>query len=76
MRWFLTKTQESRFKLYKNFILKPRRFPLGLYQVEYKNWEFWNNKSKEQLVLNLISQYGVQKYFSLENAMEWICVKL
>jgi len=26
----------------------------------------WNNKSREQVLLNLISQYGVQKYFFIK----------
>jgi hypothetical protein len=25
--------------------------------------KFWNNKSREQVFLNLTTQYGVQKYF-------------
>jgi len=33
-----TKTQESRFDFYLNFILKPWCFPLGLYKIEYKNF--------------------------------------
>jgi hypothetical protein len=36
---------------------------VGLYKIEYKFENLWNNKSREQVLLNLNGQYGVQKYF-------------
>jgi hypothetical protein len=38
------------------------------------NWililRLWNNKSKEQILLNLTNQYGVQKYFFIKKLNE------
>jgi len=31
---------------------------------------FWNNKSNEQILLNLAGQYGVQNYFFIRNFNE------
>ncbi len=32
--------------------------------------KIWNNKSREQILLNLTSQYGVQKYFCIRKINE------
>jgi hypothetical protein len=31
---------------------------------------FWNNKSREQVLLNLTGQYGVQKYFFIKKIID------
>ncbi len=41
------KTQESRFKIYLNFILKLLSLQLGLLQINNKFQKLWNNKSKK-----------------------------
>jgi hypothetical protein len=38
--------------------------------------KIWNNKSRQQILLNLIGQYAVQKYFSIKKFNEIDCVKL
>ncbi len=56
MRQILTKTKESRFKLYLNFILKPWCFPFQVYiKLNTKIEKHWNNKSTKQVLLNLTS---------------------
>jgi len=37
--------------------------------------KFWNNKSNEQILLNLIGQYGVQNYFVIRNFNE-LCINV
>jgi hypothetical protein len=64
------KTQENKFIFYLNFILKPWGFPLGLYKLNTKFEKLWNNKSREQVLLNLVGQYGVQKYFLIRKFSE------
>jgi hypothetical protein len=32
--------------------------------------KIWNNKSREQIFLNLTNQYGVQKYFFIRKFIE------
>ncbi len=63
MKYFLTKTQESRFKFYLNFILKPWSFPWVYIKLNTKFEKLWNNKSNEKILLNLINQNDVQRYF-------------
>jgi hypothetical protein len=39
-------------------------------KLNIKFGKLWINKSKEQVFLNLISQYGVQNTFSFKNLMK------
>jgi hypothetical protein len=34
-----------------------------VFKLNTKFEKLWNNKSREQVLLNLTNQYGVQKYF-------------
>jgi hypothetical protein len=43
---------------------------MDLIYIDYKISIFLNNKSRKQVLLKLIDQNGVQKYFSLENSMK------
>ncbi len=39
-------------------------------KVNTKFEKLWNNKNKEQVLLNLTSQYGIQKYFFIRKFNE------
>jgi len=70
MKQFLTKNQESKFKFYLNFILKPCCFHWVYINLNTKFEKLWNNKSREQALLKLNSQYRVQKYFFIKKFNE------
>jgi hypothetical protein len=63
MKYFLTKNK----KVYSNFICisfwNHSVFHWVYIKLNTKFENFWNNKSREQILLNLTTQYGVQKYF-------------
>jgi hypothetical protein len=61
--YFFTKTQESRFNLYLNFILKLGAFHWICIKLNKSFEKNWNNKSKGQVLLNLTGQNDVQKWF-------------
>jgi hypothetical protein len=71
MRQFLTKTQESKF----NVFFLDSFWNHGAFHWVYINLNikfeiFWNNKSREQILLSLIGQYGVEKYFFIRKFYE------
>ncbi len=70
MKYFLTKTQESRFKFYLNLIWNHGAFCWVYINLNTKFEKLCNNKSKEQVILNLTSQHGVQKYFFIKKFNE------
>ncbi len=56
--------QENRLKIHSSFIIKSFFFPLSLIYFDYKIWKRnWMITTKKQVLLKLIGQYGIQKYF-------------
>ncbi len=68
------KFSQKHKKIHSNFIqifiLKPWCFPLGCIKLNKTFEKLWSNKSREQVLLNLTSQYGVQKYFFIKKFNE------
>jgi hypothetical protein len=63
MKSLWPKPEESKFRFFFNFIFTPWCFLLSLYKFNTKFETFWNNKSNEQILLNLTSQYGEINFF-------------
>jgi hypothetical protein len=45
-------------------------FAWNLIYIDYKIWKNKNNKSKKQVLLKLVGQNGVQKYFFIRKLNE------
>jgi hypothetical protein len=43
---------------------------IGFILLNTKFEKLWNNKSREQVLFNLIGQYGVQKHFFIKKLNE------